>query len=162
MPSFTFPFTSLSPWAPERPLLAVTIRNPANGLDDQTWAIIDTGADRCIFPEYIAKRLCHTLKHKDVQCDTANTVGGDVLVYKHTFDLSVSSLKKTKTGVSIGSEIVIHKPRMLVDVVPARFEDAKGEKIHTNFHSVLLGVDDFLADYLITIDYPQHEFSFEW
>jgi len=64
--------------------------------------------------------------------------------------------------VSIGSEIVIHKTRMLVDVVPARFEDAKGEKIHTNFHSVLLGVDDFLADYLITIDYPQHEFSFEW
>ncbi|MCD6394323.1 MAG: hypothetical protein J7M40_12545 [Planctomycetes bacterium] len=49
-----------------------------------------------------------------------------------------------------------------MDVVPARFEDAKGEKIHTNFHSVLLGVDDFLADYLITIDYPQHEFSFEW
>ncbi len=162
MPSFTFPFTALASWTPVRPLLAVIIRNPANGLESLNWAIIDTGADRCIFPEHVAKALYHTTRHKDVQCDTANTVGGDVPVYKHTFDLSVSALKKTKTGVSVGPEIVIHKPQMLVDVVPARFIDAKGEEVQTNFHNVLLGVDDFLADYLITINYPQGVFSFEW
>jgi len=162
MPSFTFPFTAVSSWAAERPLLPVIIGNPANDLDVQTWGIIDTGADRSTFPEHVAKSLYHSIKHNDVQRDNASTVGGEVPVYKHTFSLGVFSLKKTKTGVSIGSEIVIHKPQMLVDVVPVKFINAEGIEVQTNFHSVILGVDDFLADYLITINYPQGVFSFEW
>ena len=46
MPIVEYPFTTLSPGAPPRPMLPIRIHNPDTGLIYRTWGLIDTGADR--------------------------------------------------------------------------------------------------------------------
>jgi hypothetical protein len=156
--SHHFPFYQLSKYSTLRPLLPITIVNPENGLEDFTWAIIDTGADRCVFPEYIAKHLYHDMKHKKAKTDYVNTVGSCIKVYKHTFGIKVHSITGSKNNPKIGNPI-IDIPKILVDVVPSIAENESGEAIHTSFNNVLLGVSDFMCNYILNIDYPKKRFS---
>ena len=153
-----FPFSRLIDGKTYRPLLPITIINPENGLDDFAWAIIDTGADRSTVPEYIAKRLYHDIKNTKAQCDIVNTVGSCIRVYKHTFSIKIHAMTLSGSNIVVGQP-VIDIPKMLVDVVPVETENKSGEKVTTGFNQVLLGVDDFLGNYILTIDYPRKMFS---
>lgn len=139
-------------------MLPITVVNPANDFDDFTWAIIDTGADRSAFPEYLAKNIYHDIKNKKAKTDFVNTVGSCVKVYKHTFTIKVHEMSLSGSNAVIGQS-VIEIPKMLVDVVPAVTENTQGQKVTTGFHQVLLGVEDFLAHYTLTINYPSKSFS---
>lgn len=154
-----FPFTRLVGDTTYRPYLPVTIINPANTLDDFTWAMIDTGADRSAFPEYIAKKIYHDIKNKKVKTDYIETAGGCIKVYKHTFTVEVHAMSLAGTNIKIGGP-VIKIPNMFVDVVPLTTENEYKEKVHTSFNQILLGVEDFMEEYVLTIDYPNRTFSF--
>jgi len=61
MPITDFPFLCLAPDNRPRPWLPVKITNPHTGLSMATYGLIDTGADECTMPAYIAAQLGHDL-----------------------------------------------------------------------------------------------------
>jgi predicted aspartyl protease len=56
MPIKDYPFTRVTP-DHSRPMLWVRVTNPATGLAVETLALIDTGADDCVFPAEIVEAL---------------------------------------------------------------------------------------------------------
>jgi len=75
MPIVNYPFVDISGTG-SKPYLPVILTNPANGFSFATWALIDTGADSTVIPEFIAKKLYHNIKHKSVQTDSCLGVSG--------------------------------------------------------------------------------------
>ena len=57
MPIVNYPFVVMSGIGVPKPGLPVILTNPANGFSLDTWALIDTGADSTVIPEFIAKKL---------------------------------------------------------------------------------------------------------
>jgi len=50
MPIHNFPFTSIRPGDTPRAWLPIRIINPTNGLIQNAYGLIDTGADECSIP----------------------------------------------------------------------------------------------------------------
>ena len=156
--TYRFPFVRIRETAEYRPLLPITIINPENNLDDFGWAIIDTGADRSAFPEHVAKKIYHDIKNKKTKIDYIETAGGFVKVYKHTFEIKIHAMKMVGPNIKIG-KTVIRIPNMLVDVIPLITENNEGKPVHTSFRQIVLGVEDFIKNYVVTFDYPNRTFS---
>lgn len=142
MPITDYPFVDLD--GTPKPALPVMLINPANDLDCFTWALIDTGADTTVIPDFIAKKLYHNISHKSVKTDICCGVGGAVTIYYHTFRLKVLGLNKKKQ-VSLNKETIVRNKRLYAVV--------KG------LHTMILGEDDFLNKYILTINYPKKIFS---
>jgi hypothetical protein len=142
MPIIDYPFVDIlgSP----KPALPVVLINPDNGFDYFTWAIIDTGADTTVIPEFIAKSLYHDVKHHTVKRDMHWGIGGEVVAYYHTFRINVLGLDpkgnvdNEKTAVKIS-----RRPFAVIQ----------------NLHIMVLGENDFLKKYVLTINYPKKIFS---
>ncbi len=60
MPIANYPFVDIK--GVPKPGLPVILTNPANDFSYGTWALIDTGADNTVIPEFIAKKLYHDPK----------------------------------------------------------------------------------------------------
>ena len=118
------------------PLLKITIVNPATGLSVSTFGLIDTGADECAIPAGFARALGHNLQAGITK--TIQTGNGATSAYAHT------------------STIQIHDP--LTNVVAHTIQQTPVDFM-PNLHVVLLGVRNFLGTFVLTVDYPQQEFS---
>ncbi len=143
MPIVDYPFVDIFGFGNPKPALPVKLTNPANNFELTTWALIDTGADVTVIPEYISNRLYHDLKHKSVKTDDNWGIGGTAKAYYHTFRLKV--LESDRKG-KISENTVIKINKRLFSVIPG-------------MHMMLLGEEDFLKKYVLTINYPKKIFS---
>jgi hypothetical protein len=141
MPILDYPFVDI--FGLPKPALPVVLENPANGFDHFTWALIDTGADYTVIPEFIAKNLYHNIRDKSVQTDICLGISGPATAYYHTFRLNV--LGADQKG-NISEKTVIRISKRLFAVVP-------------HLHTMVLGERDFLKKYVLIINYPKKIFS---
>lgn len=118
------------------PLLKITIVNPATNLSVSTYGLIDTGADECAIPAGFARALGHNLQAGTTK--TIQTGNGATTAYAHT-----STIQIHDQVTNAVAHTILHTP---VDFMP-------------NLNVVLLGVRNFLGTFVLTVDYPQQEFS---
>lgn len=144
MPIANYPFVDINGTGVPKPALPVILTNPANGLSFGTWALIDTGADSTVIPEFIAKKLYHDIAHKSVQRDTCLGVSGAVTTYFHTFRLKVLGLNRK--GDVLCNKTAIKRNKRQYAVI-------------RGLHLMVIGEDDFLKRYILTINYPKKMFS---
>jgi len=144
MPIDNCPFT-LSSKGKHRPFLAVKIINPYNTNKRafgvfRTKAIIDTGADMCVIPSTIARIL--GFKLKDGTPKEMNAVGGSgktiAYIHKATIEIYHPSSKDAQLLYATKN-------------IPMCFVQ--------NLQVVLLGVNHFLDQFVLTINYPERYFS---
>jgi hypothetical protein len=123
----------------ERPYLAVKIINPHTGKSHCTFGLIDTGADECTVPAYIAHLLAHNFEAGIPK--TITTGGGKALAYKHTTTFEIYH--------PLSGELLYTIPNTPVDFM-------------LNPPIVLLGVNNFLSRFVLEIDYPNKSFSIKF
>lgn len=142
MPSEKYPFLQL-PGRPPGPYLPLVVGNPENTDIVPMWGLLDTGADHCVFPRWLATRLGHDLKADPVETAEMGGIGSRrETVYFHTFRVALVSsdmrmIIRTKSNVKIGC---IDRD----DLPP------------------LLGQADFLAGFRVTLDYRTATTTIEW
>ena len=137
MPIVEYPFTTLSPGASPRPMLPIRIHNPDTGLIYRTWGLIDTGADDCAIPAAVAPVIGHQLNAGNPS--SIGTAGGNATVYAHITRIDILSITDHVT--------VVHSIQNTpVDFCPG-------------LNTVMLGVANFLSNFVLTIDYPRQRFS---
>ena len=141
MPIIDYPFVSLD--GSPKPAVPVILTNPANDFSYSTWALIDTGADSTAIPESIAKAVYHNIRHESVKRDVHWGIGGTAKVYYHTFRIDV--LKSDKKG-NVHEQTAIRMNKKAFSVIPG-------------LHIMILGENDFLKKYVLTINYPRKIFS---
>lgn len=129
MPVTDHPFRPARLNGPLRPLLHTTFLHPTNGRHQSAWALIDTGADTCVLP--IDFIIVLGLNPDDGEAIPIMTANGISESYKHAVKIEI-------TGHTVGEKIVCFSP---------------------NLHQPLLGVESFLKEFRLTIDYPKQVFS---
>ena len=136
MPLKDCPFLKLSKEDIPRPLLPINIINPHTGLSYATFGIIDTGADECAIPAGIASILGHNLQAGPVK--TIGTGNGETIAFAHTTKFEIYHPLSFKLAYTIQDTPI--------DFMP-------------NLHVILLGVNSFLNEFILNIDYPRNVFS---
>ena len=122
-------------------MLWIRVTNPATKQAIIALAIVDTGADECVFPVEIAERLGHKLK--SVPAKPIQTASGTTYAYSHT---SLVEILEMQTNGMFGSNVLYRIPKTPIDFVEG-------------CNAFLLGVSNFLNDFVLTIDYPKQRFS---
>ncbi len=120
-----------------RPYLPVKLTNPETGEFIIIWGLIDTGASRCILPNKYAKQI-------GIDITKGIPQGGQVNGYVCPCYVEVMGIDKEG---NIDDENIVFK-------MPNReffFSD--------QYTFALLGVNDFLKDSILTIDYPKQTCS---
>lgn len=125
------PFTKLSPGGIARPWLSVTIINAHSGRHINVLGLIDTGADECALPAAYANILGHNLQAGKPK--EINTGNGITIAYSHSSRIKVGDFTVDQT---------------LIDFMP-------------NLSVPLLGMKNFLNNFVLTIDYPNLRFSLD-
>jgi len=138
MKKVTYPFRSLSQCDSPHPYIPIRIRNPHTGQSCDAYGLIDTGADACFFPGWLAEQLGHDL-NKGLHPSKIMTGNGEATASEHTLRLEVKDI----TGKSI---YIVNDA--LVQVMP-------------NLNVILLGVSMFLEHFVLTVNYPKQTFSIE-
>jgi hypothetical protein len=143
MAKSTYPFVSFADefGATVRPpstYIPVRIANPHSEKSIIVYALIDTGADQCAFPESLAIELGHDFQGDGVLSESTMGVSGATNVFLHTFDIDILTPDLKDTFASL--------PNMLISCVPTEIPP-------------LLGVADCLEHFVLTIDYPQTEIT---
>jgi len=123
------PFIKITSDSPARAILPVVLKDPATNQEMRTFGIIDTGADDCAFPASFALITGHNLGAGIVK--EVNTGNGITIAYSHTISLEVDGYKIEN---------------ILIDFMP-------------NLFIPLLGVQNFLKNFVLTVDYPKQTFS---
>ncbi len=129
MDILNFPFIKFSPDDIARPWLPVIVTNPHTNKEIKIYGLIDTGADECALPAQFAPLLGHDLQAGYPK--EINTGNGKTLAYSHTVCLTIQDFTIKD---------------VLIDFMP-------------NLYVPLLGVKSFLSNFIITIDYPNFNFS---
>ncbi len=124
-----------------RPMLWIRITNPDAKLAIIALAIVDTGADECVFPAKVAAKLGHNLKA--VPPKPIKTASGTTNAYSHACRVDI--LEMLPNGM-FGSKVYYTIPTMPIDFVQG-------------CDAFLLGVGNFLSKFILTIDYPRQVFS---
>ncbi len=119
-------------------LLPIIIINPENNKSYKTKGLIDTGACDCAIPADIAKILGHNLILGYPKI--IGTGNGDSLAYSHTSTIQIFHPEKPD-----GNPIYT-LDNVLIDFMP-------------NLHFPLLGVNGFLSEFILSINYPKRIFS---
>ncbi len=125
------PFAKLGPDDIPRPWLPVTVINPHTNKKIRVLGLIDTGADECALPASYAIILGHNLQLG--YSKEINTGNGKTLAYSHTVTIRIETPDFTIQNI-------------LIDFMP-------------NLHVPLLGVKSFLSNFILSIDYPDLNFS---
>lgn len=144
MPILEYPFVILQKGSIPRPMLPIKIVNPDSGLTVPAWGLIDTGADDCAIPARYAPMLGHDLlKGKEKRVGTGN---GVTVAYAHTTTIEILKVDGDAVDETTIVERVVDTP---IDYMP-------------NLDTVLLGVENFLGRFVLTIDYPRYCFSIRY
>ncbi|MBF0170879.1 MAG: hypothetical protein HQK87_07310 [Nitrospinae bacterium] len=110
-------------------MVDIILTNPHTGLSQKTSGLIDTGADECAFPLWLAVALGHLLDRGHAK--TVTTGNGQAVSYGHTTIIEIPGFST--------SEVV-------VDYLP-------------NLNIPLLGVRSFLSNFVLEVDYPNSVYS---
>lgn len=146
MPISEYPFSRQGPVGPFRPLLPIEIINPATNLNLNAWGLIDTGADDCALPASYAQILGHNLQAGTLkQIVTGNGVTN---AYAHTTRVNIFHYDKVN-NLFDQTKIVHTIQDTPVDFMP-------------NLQCILLGVNNFLSGFILTIDYQKQVFSIKY
>jgi len=129
MPIRNYPFSVIRPGDLARPYLPVTVINPDTQKQVKVYALIDTGADECAFPASFAPLLWHNLQAGHLK--RISTGNGITTAYSHTTRIIIEGFSTQD---------------VLVDFMP-------------NLNIPLLGVKSFLRNFILTVDYPNKQFS---
>lgn len=147
MPIVEYPFTRLGPDSPFQTFLIIEVVNPKNGLAKEMPALIDTGADECTILGFYAGKLGLSLEQGKPK--PIGTAGGDSTAYGHLCQINIFAMSGTLKKPTIDYDnVVIAIPKVLVDFAPA---------LRSSY--ALLGVKNFLKNYVLTINYPRQVFS---
>lgn len=104
----------------------------------KTWGLIDTGATECVIPAAIAKMLGYDVEKGEPKKIT--TGNGEVQAYRHAFSITFYHPDDPETKV-------IHTlDNVSINCMP-------------NLPVVLLGVEGFLSNFILNINYPKRVFS---
>jgi predicted aspartyl protease len=142
MPFETFPFFRAYPADPKkRPWLFIRLKNPDTGKVFSTVGLVDTGADECCMPACYADFLGHNLTAGTAK--KINTGNGITTAYCHTCTIEILDTNLLFKGKQ---KVVSTIEKTLIDFMP-------------NLHCALLGVGNFLSQFILTIDYPREVFS---
>lgn len=123
------PFSKLIADDIPRLWLPIVIKNPHTELYQSVFGLIDTGADECAIPADFATMIGHDLQ-KGVK-KLIRTANGETAAYSHTMSIETD-------GIVIDN--------VLIDFMP-------------NLPVVLLGVKNFLSNFILTVDYKNYIFS---
>jgi hypothetical protein len=131
MATLEFPFLKLHKDDVPRPWLPIVIENPHTDPPKiiRTYGLIDTGADECAIPAGYASLLGHDLQAGKQK--TINTGNGPTVAYSHTLCIDVQGIRSDN---------------VLIDFMP-------------NLSVILIGVKNFLEEFILTVDYPKNTFS---
>ena len=123
--------------------LPIRLSNPDTGFEtDIEFALLDTGADSSVVPGNLARELGHELKHETVKPDSTFGINGTLVnTYGHTFRLELLSPN--------AETVVWSNDHALIDCIDADIP-------------ILLGTQDFLAHFKITLDYPRKNVVLQW
>lgn len=138
MKKATYPFRPLSRCDSPHPYIPIRITNPHTGKSCNAYGLVDTGADACFVPGWLAKQVGHDLA-KGVNPSNIMTGNGEAAAAQHTMRIEA----KDRTGASL---FVVDNA--LIQVMP-------------NLNVILLGVSMFLEHFLLTVNYPKQTFSIE-
>lgn len=130
-----------------RPMLWIRVSNPKLPKSPQvvTLAIVDTGADDCLFPADTAVAVGHVLK--SVLPKTISGINSATVAYPHTSRIEILATL-ANGGPSTNALYTIKNT--LVDFM----ESGNNQKV-----PFLLGTKSFLSKFVVTIDYPNSRFS---
>ncbi len=145
MPITGYPFSILGAGNIPKPLLPISITNPYTGQSLFQWALIDTGADICAVPAWIAIALGHDLKAGATS--SIGTGNGHSDAYRHTMNIEI--FKISHAGTQDPNTVVHRIPDTPITCMQ-------------NLSVVLLGVNGFLQNFKLTIDYPRSNFSINY
>jgi len=127
----------------EKPWLPIRFTNPANGEFITINGLVDSGADTCLFPASLCQCVGHKLRADGVKSNRALGVEQKpVRTWRHTFSLELLSPDMTKVLWKTSKDM--------------EFDCSEAEP------PVLLGVDDFLRHFKVTLDYQQGLVTLEW
>ena len=140
MPIKDYPFTPITQ-NHARPMLGIRVVNPKTEEAVVMQAIVDTGADSCAFPADVAEQLGHNLE--SVPTKTVFTASGSTEAFAHTSRVEILGMRKD--GLN-SNQVLYTIPDTLIDFI-------------RGCDDFLLGVGNFLNDFILTIDYPRQCFS---
>lgn len=139
MPLDNCPFSALPDDAIPKLYLPVIIYNPQTGLSLSTYGQIDTGADECAIPAWIAKELGHSFK-KGKPSDIITGNGGSQ-AFKHTTTIEILHPKTKRVVYTLTDVPIDYMPKLT---------------------TTLLGVRHFLDRFILEANYPRHKFSIKY
>ena len=122
-------------------MLWIRLTNPRTGMSLETLAIVDTGADVCVFPSGCAVALGHRLK--SVKPNRMGGIGGCTLAWPHTSKVEILSIKADGT---VGSHVLYTISKTFID-------------FSTTCPMFLLGTKNFLSNFILTVDYSKQTLS---
>lgn len=137
MPIGDFPFRRIVAGDISRPMLPIRISNPDTGASIISYGLIDTGADECAMPADLAPVLGHNLTAGAIK--NIMTGNGVTLAYRHTTRIEI-------IDYSDNSTVLYTIDDTLIDYMP-------------NLRTILLGTNNFLSRFVLTVDYPNDTFS---
>lgn len=124
------------------PQIPIRVTNPFNGLSLNCYALIDTGADYCVFPKNIAEKTGHNLDGNDVKSYISQGVSENcVSVFQHTFTIELYAFDRKTIIWSSKKETI-------------------GCVNHDNIPP-LLGFNDFVSQFIISFDYATKTITIE-
>lgn len=141
MPIVDFPFLQSSPDAISRPMLFIKITNPITGFTLDSVGVIDTGADTSAVPAMFAPILGYDFKSGIPK--PMGTGNGLTIAYSHQCRLDIYD---TNSVLNRNVNIIYTTSEVQIDFM---------EKLPI----ILLGVNDFLGQFFLGIDYPAQLFS---
>lgn len=123
-----------------RPYLSLAISNPNNKSKSHfTNGIIDTGADECAVPAYMATLLGFVLEEGKPKKVVG--LGGEQTGYTHETTIDIYH--------PISGDYLYTVRNALIDFMPY-------------LNMVLIGVNSFLSKFVLKIDYPKQTFSIKY
>lgn len=128
-------------------MLWIRVSNPKLPKSPQvvTLAIVDTGADDCLFPADTAVAVGHVLK--SVLPKTISGINSSTVAYPHTSRIEILA---TLANGGPSKKVLYTIKNTLIDFM----ESGNNQKV-----PFLLGTKSFLSKFVVTIDYPNSRFS---
>ena len=124
-----------------RPWLWIRVTNPETGSAVQTLALIDTGADSCVFPSEMAEKLGHKLNAGIPK--SINTANRETTAFAHRTKIEVLDVEENGYP---GNRVLYDMPEQQIDYT-------------CGLPAFLLGQSNFLSHFILKINYPKEEFS---
>ena len=125
-----------------KPKIPIRLSNFFNGESQIISALIDTGSDYCVFPDYITESIGFELSEKTRKKEGLKGISGTpVETYVHGFKIELLDARKEKVLCYLETHAYTVKTKNL---------------------SPILGMHGFLKNFKISIDYKKDIIIIEW